>query len=273
MSSSHPSTSSAETSERVREQTAPSIAMRVYSLFWWTGFAIFTCAMFAVTLALSPLLLFDRRQRIFHVMTTCVWGWGVYKFNPFWSLRVEGRDKLPWDGRAVYIPNHDSLADILVLGALFRPFKFVSKASILSVPVLGWGMRLLRYITVVRGNRESVLRMFERCRETLDEGVPIVIFPEGTRSPDGGVLPFKPGAFQLAVETESPVYPIVLGGTRDALPKHGLIAPLRSEVRVRVLDPVDPAPFGDDHEALSSHVRTIIMREKTKLLQEMGRVD
>lgn len=251
-------------------QQSPSLAMRLYAAIWWICFAFFTFFMFVMVCVLTiPTLLFDRRARIIHVLTTCVWGWSVYAFNPFWSIRVEGRDKLPWNERGLFVANHDSLADILVMGALFRPYKFVSKESVFKVPALGWAMTLLGYVPLRRGDRESVLEMLERCRTWLERDVPIAMFPEGTRSPDGVVQKFKDGAFQLSVETGSPVYPIVLAGTRDALPKHGLIAPLRSHVRVKVLDPVHPDEFQGNVDALREHVRTVIVSEKARLTERL----
>ena len=245
------------------------LGMRLYAVVWWICFASFTCAMFVWTLIASVTVLVDRRRRWFHLLTVCFWGWAVYAFNPFWSLRVEGREKLPMDGRAVLVPNHDSLADILVCGALFRPFKFVSKESVFKVPVLGWAMRMLRYIPLRRGERASVTAMMQMCRETLRSEHPVLLFPEGTRSEDGVVRPFKDGAFQLAVETDSPVYPIILAGTRDALPKHGFVAPLESHVRMRVLDPVYPAEFGHNVDRLRDHVRTVIVAEKQRLTAQL----
>lgn len=260
-------TSSIITSEEVRPQHG--LGMRLYAVLWWVSFATFTCAMFVWTWVAFLTVLFDRRRRWFHLLTVCFWGWAVYAFNPFWSLRVEGREKLPMDGRGVLVPNHDSLADILVCGALFRPFRFVSKRSVFSVPVMGWAMRMADYIPLVRGNKESVLAMFAACREALEAEIPILMFPEGTRSEDGLVRPFKDGAFQLAIDTDSPVYPIILAGTRDALPKHGFIAPLESHVRVRVLDPVYPQEFGHNLDRLREHVRTVIISEKQRLTAQL----
>lgn len=246
-------------------RTDPSLLMRLYGTIWWIGFALFTVLMFVWTLLLLPLVLVDRRRRLFHVFSVSFWGWAVYALNPFWSLEVVGRRKLPWDGRAVIVANHDSLADILVVAATFRPFKFVSKESVFRVPILGWAMRINGYIPLRRGDRESVLNMFRLCRGWLEREVPVLLFPEGTRSPDGAVLPFKDGAFQLAVDTDSPVHPVVLIGTRDTLPKHGILPPLRSHVRVRVLDPVHPSQFDGDMAALRDHVRAVIVKEKARL--------
>lgn len=261
-------TSSLVTTDEDRPQYG--LGMKLYAIVWWVTFAVFTCLMFVWTWFAFLTVLVDKRRRWFHLLTISFWGWAVYAFNPFWSLRVEGREKIPMDGRAVLVPNHDSLADVLVCSALFRPFKFVSKASVFRVPVLGWGMRMAAYIPLVRGSKESILEMLQMCRDTLNSEHPILIFPEGTRSEDGAVRPFKDGAFQLAIETDSPIYPIILAGTRNALPKHGFVAPLESHVRMRVLDPVYPHEFGHNLDRLRDHVRTVIVSEKQRLMAQVA---
>lgn len=259
----HSTDTSVSTRDEQRRES-PSLGMRLYATIWWSSFAVFTAFMFFMVVMILPTMIFDRRRRILHVVTTCFWGWAVYAFNPFWSLKVEGRNKLPFTERAVLVANHDSLADILVCGALFRPFKFVSKESVFKVPFLGWGMTLNEYIPLRRGDKESIRKMYERSLGWLEREVPVLLYPEGTRSPDGQVQQFKDGAFKLAIEAQAPIYPVVLAGTRDALPKHGLIAPLESHVRVKVLDPVYPEEFHNNLEALREHVRTVIIAEKAR---------
>lgn len=235
----------------------------LYAVVWWVCFAAFTSVMWIWTCFAYTTVLFDRRARWFHLLSVCVWGWGTYMLNPFWSFKVEGRDKLPWDGRAVLTPNHDGAADIPVCAALFRPFRFVSKREVFSAPILGWAMRMAKYIPLRRGDRDSVLEMLQSCRDSLNEEVPVLLFPEGTRSTDGTVRPFKDGPFQLAVETDSPVFPIILAGTQDiSVARRGLLPPLRVKVRVKVLDPVYPAEFDYDVDRLRNHVRTVIVAEK-----------
>src|SRR5690606_18816698 len=185
--------------------------------------------------------------------------------NPGWKLRIEGRERLPWRGPAVIVANHQSLGDILILYALYRPFKWVSKASVFKVPFLGWNMRMNGYVGLVRGNKESIIRMMADCERWLDRGVPVLIFPEGTRSPDQNVQPFKDGAFRLAVKRNVPVIPIAITGSADTLPKHGLVVALRSRCVVRVLEPVDPAEFGGDVERLREAVRDRIIDAKRDL--------
>jgi 1-acyl-sn-glycerol-3-phosphate acyltransferase len=181
---------------------------------------------------------------------------------------VDGRQHLPWRGAAVLVSNHASLADILVLFGLWRPFKWVSKASNFGIPFIGWNMRLNRYVSLVRGDKESIARMVRACEEWLDRGVPVLLFPEGTRSPDGEVRAFKDGAFRMAIGRQVPVIPIALSGTGDVLPKHGWVMRGTARCRVRVLPPVDPRTFAGDVPAFREHVRDLIVAEKARLDQE-----
>ena len=241
-------------------------ALRVaFAALWWLVFALVNLVMFiGATLSFLLTVPFDRRRIIQHLYS-CFWAQIMFYLNPLWRLRIEGRRKLPWHGPAVLVANHESLGDILVLFGLYRPFKWVSKAAVFRTPLLGWNMRYNGYVPLVRGNKESIIEMNRRCRAWLDAGVPVLLFPEGTRSPDGEVRRFKDGAFRLAIEAGCPVYPIALTGTADTLPKHGLLVKLRADCRVRVLDPVDPGEFGEDVDALRDHVRESIIAEKQRL--------
>lgn len=108
--------------------------------------------------------------------------------------RVEGAENLP-DGACVYAPNHSSFLDILTLtGFVPRPFKYVSKASILQIPFIGWPMQLAEHIPLQQSSRRSQLETFKLSVESLESGNSIVAFPEGGRSDDGALQPFKRGA-------------------------------------------------------------------------------
>lgn len=238
---------------------------QILSVLFW-AFLCLSCipAFIGAVLIWLVTLPFDRNGRVLHLYS-CGWAQLYFWVNPWWKLRIEGREKLPWNGAAVIAANHESLADILVLFGLYRPYKWVSKQSVFKVPLIGWNMRLNRYVGLVRGNKESILKMLADCEYWLDRGVPVLIFPEGTRSSDGQVKPFKDGAFHLAVRKKCPVYPVVLTGTARSLPKHGFVLRETADCRVRVLDPVDPAQFGGDVERLREHVRTLIVDEKARM--------
>lgn len=240
--------------------------MRVaYSLAFWAFFGVSSAVYFCVALALFVVTYpVDRDRRALHLFS-CFWAQTYFYVNPRWRLRVEGRARLPWRGPAVLVANHLSLGDVLVLFGLYRPFKWVSKASVFRAPFLGWNMTLNGYVPLVRGDRESVARMMAACERWLARGVPVLLFPEGTRSEDGSVRPFKDGAFLLAVRTGAPVYPIVLTGTSRTLPKHGFVLDTSADCVVRVLPPVDPAAFHGDAAALRDHVRAAIIAEKARI--------
>lgn len=241
----------------------------IFSALFWTFFAASCVPLFAGALALWLVTLpFDRDRRALHLYS-CFWAQLYFYVNPLWRLRVEGRERLPWRGGAVIVSNHASIGDILVLFGLYRPFKWVSKASNFNLPFLGWNMRLNRYVPLVRGDAQSVKAMLAACEEWLRRGVPVLMFPEGTRSPDGEVKAFKEGAFRLALSTGCPIIPVALSGTAEVVPKHGWILRRPADCRVRVLEPVDPKGFGGDVERLRDEVRGRIVAAKAELDAEM----
>jgi 1-acyl-sn-glycerol-3-phosphate acyltransferase len=230
--------------------------MRVFSITFWAFIVVSCVPLFALALVLFVLTLpFDRRRVVLHLYS-CFWAAFYLYVNPIWRVRVTGRDKLPWRGPAVIVANHASLIDILVLFALYRPFKWVSKASVFKVPLVGWNMTLNDYVPLVRGSKPSIVKMMEACREHLRRGSPVLIFPEGTRTKTGELQAFKDGAFRLAAEMRCPIVPIAVHGTGDALPKHGLVLRQRMRAAVEVLDPI---PAGDlDADALRDAARAAI---------------
>ncbi|MCA9539181.1 MAG: 1-acyl-sn-glycerol-3-phosphate acyltransferase [Myxococcales bacterium] len=234
---------------------------RLLSTAFWFFILISSLVLFpTAALIFVTTALFDRRLVVLHRFT-CFWA-SIYTWmNPAWRVKVEGREFIDPRETYVMVANHLSLLDILVLFRLFRHFKWVSKIENFRVPLVGWNMRLNRYIPLVRGDRESVMKMLELCRRTLLSGSSIMMFPEGTRSADGRLKAFKPGAFQLALETGRPILPIALTGTADALPKKGYVLRGSHSIRVRVLAPIAQAAFaGETPASLAEKVRDVIAR-------------
>jgi 1-acyl-sn-glycerol-3-phosphate acyltransferase len=217
--------------------------LAVFSVLYWIFFALTLPFSFAIAVLLFVVTApFDRRRVLLHLFT-CWWAYFYVLANPLWRCRVIGRDRLPWKGPAVIVVNHLSLVDILVLHGLFRPFKWVSKASNFRIPFLGWNMALNGYVPITRGAADSARRMLARCRELLAKGCPVLFFPEGTRSANGELQPFKDGAFRLAKETGVPVIPVAMSGTYETLPKHGIVLRNRMDAVIEVLEPIDPAGY------------------------------
>lgn len=174
--------------------------------------------------------------------------------NPLWRFRVTGT--LPANPRNpfVVVSNHESFVDILLISHLPWEMKWLSKVEILRIPVLGWDMRLAGDVPVERGTARSAAKAMRRCREILAQHVSVIIFPEGTRSPTGEMLPFKDGAFRLAIDAAVPILPLVVRGTRTALPKHGWRFG-RSDAEVRVLEPIETTGLRSaDVESLKERV-------------------
>jgi 1-acyl-sn-glycerol-3-phosphate acyltransferase len=231
--------------------------VRALSLAYWTLIGVTCPVFFAGALVVFALTApFDRRRVALHLYSSA-WASFYVRVNPLWTLRVTGRERLPRRGAAVLVANHASLIDILVLFDLFRPYKWVSKASNFRLPFVGWNMRLNDYVPLRRGDRDSVLEMLAHCGRHLESGSPILMFPEGTRSADGALKTFKDGAFELAVTHGVPVIPIAVHGTAAALPKHGLVLEQHVDARIEVLEPIAP---GTDAAALRDTARERIAR-------------
>jgi 1-acyl-sn-glycerol-3-phosphate acyltransferase len=182
-------------------------------------------------------VLFDRRLVLLHLFTS-FWASLYLWVVPSWSISIKGRDKIKKDRTYLVVSNHQSQLDILAAFNLFFHFKWVSKAEIFKLPMIGWNMSLNRYIKLKRGVGESVRKMIIHCEKTLAQGSSIYFFPEGTRSRTGLLKPFKTGAFSLAHKTRTPILPIVINGTKNALPKHSLNFHGRHAITIEVLDEI-----------------------------------
>jgi len=185
--------------------------------------------------------------------------------NPLWRFRTSGTP--PPDPRRPYVvvSNHESFADILLISHLPWEMKWLSKAELFKVPVLGWLMRLAGDVPVRRGEGRSAVEALQRCRSVLKNKVSVMIFPEGTRSPTADMLPFKDGAFRLAIDTGVPILPLAVSGTGTALPKHGWRFG-RSVAEVRVLEPIETTGLTvKDVPALRDRVRARILEARDAL--------
>jgi 1-acyl-sn-glycerol-3-phosphate acyltransferase len=188
--------------------------------------------------------------------------------NPLWRFRYSGT--MPQNPRHPYVvvSNHESFADILLISHLPWEMKWLSKAELFRIPIMGWMMWLAGDIPVKRGFGPSAVEAMERCRKALRQRVSVMIFPEGTRSKTAELLPFKDGAFRLAIEAGVPILPLALSGTGTALPKHGWRFG-RSAAHLRVLEPVDTAGLTlSDVPALKARVRDLIVRTRDSLAAE-----
>ncbi len=240
----------------------------IRSLLVWLIIAGTIIILFPFSLLLWLLLYpFDQKRNVIHwclVYQCCL----ITKLVPIWNVIVEGREKADRNTPYVIISNHQSTLDILILNCLRYRWKWISKIENSRVPFLSWYMVMAKYIYVDRGNKDSKALMMEQCAENLRNGISILMFPEGTRSLDGKIAPFKLGAFQLALMTDKSILPVVIDGTGGVLPKHGLIFSGSNKLKISVLDPVHPGTFGTANpEELASNFRNM-MADELKKIQE-----
>ncbi|HSP95388.1 MAG TPA: lysophospholipid acyltransferase family protein [Thermoanaerobaculia bacterium] len=179
--------------------------------------------------------------------------------NPFWKFRIV--DSVHPDPRRpfVFVANHSSSTDVFLIARLPWEMKWLSKRSIMQIPLLGWQMRTAGDVPVIRGNKESARHAMEELRRWLDRRVSVFFFPEGTRSA-GALGRFREGAFRLAIEAGVDVVPLALAGTEAGLPKHSIVfAP--TTATLTVLPPVSTAGLAaSDASRLAETVRGAIAR-------------
>jgi len=192
------------------------------------------------------------------------------RLNPLWKFETAGtfiRDpRRPY----VAVSNHESWADIFLISHLPWEMKWMAKDVLFRVPCLGWMMRMAGDISLTRGERTSAAKAMLAARERLRKRVSVMIFPEGTRSRGGELLPFKDGAFRLALETGAPILPIVVAGTREAMAK-GSFRFQRARARVKVLDPIDTTGLTmADVASLRDRTRQVIDEARLVLARELA---
>jgi 1-acyl-sn-glycerol-3-phosphate acyltransferase len=229
-------------------------------------------ALIVVALPVQALLLlvsapFDR-NRVLPGRFLRIVGVLISKTFPPWRLRVEGR----WPGKGPYVvvANHQSILDILLLSRMPREMKWVAKEELFRTPWVGWMLRMSGDIAIRRGDAESGGEALARAKAYLARGMSVMIFPEGTRSARGTLLPFKSGAFRLAIEAGVPVLPVAVHGTARGMPKGGpWVNPCRAVARL--LEPIEVSGYAPDQAVrLRDAVRARIDAELPSLRAATG---
>jgi 1-acyl-sn-glycerol-3-phosphate acyltransferase len=237
------------------------------SVWTWLEIGVVTLLGFFVQLALALLTVpFDRRRLVAGRAFRLV-GVVAARLTPFWHFSVVGPTP-PVAGRTVVVSNHASQADPFLISHLPWEMKWLAKASLFRIPVVGWMMWLAGDVPVRRGDSASGKDAMAGCARWLERGVPVMVFPEGTRSEDGALLPFKDGAFRLAIEAGADLLPVAVHGTHAALPKHSWRFQ-KAEARVTVGTPLSTKGLTlADVETLKAMARAQVeqLRERLRAL-------
>ena len=226
------------------------------------SYFIFDPLIWAYTLVLGIISLvcslFDRDGRIQHNLAR-LWSWLIMKtiLSP---VTVTGMEKVNGSRPRVYAVTHASALDIPIL-YVNLPFQFriIFKSELLSYPIVGWHLKRSGQVCINQQNPALSIGAIKSALKSLRSGMPLVIFPEGGRSPSGEILPFLPGAFFLAIKAQADIIPIALVGTFDLLPMNTYHIKSRP-LEMRVGQPIPTAGLTlRDTEAVSARVRAVIV--------------
>ncbi|MFA5159385.1 MAG: lysophospholipid acyltransferase family protein [Candidatus Omnitrophota bacterium] len=227
------------------------------SVFFWASCVFLIALLYLVQLILLIFCgSFDKQRRILH--RQCFW-WSsaVIGLSPYWKLKVNGLGNADPKRTYVIVANHQSLADIVVLYQLRLQFKWVAKESLFSIPFLGWCLGLCKHISLKRKDHGSIRDVFREAIGYLRAGMSVLFFPEGTRSETDTMNSFQNGAFKLAISEKIPILPVVISGTRNAIPKGGWVMRSRVFCNLTVLEPIETAHLQhSDFPRLSEIVRS-----------------
>lgn len=228
---------------------------RLLSAVIWIFGVFLTVILYLVMLFFTIVLYpFDRRRKVAHAQ--CYW-WSdiLINFNPTWKMDISGLENIDKKKAYVIVANHQSLADIIVLYQIKTQFKWVAKESLFKVPFLGWCMSLAKHIKLERGKLSSIKKVYREAAGWLKQDMSVLFFPEGTRSETDEMNEFQNGAFKLAIKEKKEVLPILIKGTRDAIPKHGRQFSKNIHCVLKVLQPVDTSGLAPgDFESLRDTV-------------------
>jgi len=229
------------------------------TLFAW-GICFFSTVILGTVAIL--LSLFDPSGNIPHLVARL---WGKIQLGTTGTrVKIRGLGNLDPQKSYILVSNHQSNFDIFtLLGYLPIQFRWIAKAELFRLPFLGWAMSRIGYIPIERDSPKKAYRSMLQAAEKVRKSVSVMIFPEGTRSPDGNLQPFKKGLFLIALKSQAPILPIAIRGTGKIMQKGGWrIHP--GKVDIIIAPPIETAGMPPEREGeLSDRVRNTLMKYLT----------
>jgi len=203
-------------------------------------------------------------------------GNGAHLVGRFWArsilflsgvkVSVRGLEHIAPGGPYLYMANHQSMFDILsLLAYLPVQFRWLAKKELFHIPVFGYAMARAGYVSIDRSDRRAAHKSLLEAAQRIAGGVSVVIFPEGSRSMDGQIQPFKAGGFHLAIRSGRPIVPVVICGAREVMPK-GKLRIRPGHISVSINAPVDTASRKDKGKKdLMESIRSIMKKDLERL--------
>src|SRR3990172_2779248 len=219
-------------------------------LVWIIGLPVTIILFIFVILSLT----FDRSGNAIHSIGR-LWS-RILLFLIGVTVEIKGTENLLQDGPQILASNHQGAFDILALQAFIpMQFRWVAKKSLFKIPIVGWSMSLAGYIGIERERASSAYKSIEAAAERIKNGTSVLIFPEGTRSNTGKLLPFKRGGFLLAVKSGAPVVPLSIQGSTGIM-RRGSLLIRPGKIKIAIGRPIHTAVA--DEKALMAGVRQAI---------------
>ena len=234
------------------------------TVFVWSCIVVFTLVLGALAFLTFP---FDRKGKVVHLYAR-LWGWLILLANGV-KVRVRGVGNIDPQRPYIYMCNHMSSFDIFALLAYLPvQFRWLAKVELFRIPILGWAMSTAGYISLDRSERKKAYKSMETAAQKIREGTSVVIFPEGSRSPDGSLQPFMKGGFTLAIKAGVPIVPIAIEGTWKIMPKDTLRI-RKGEIGIVIDRPIETRGLTmKDREKLMRQVQERIQTNLAALVKE-----
>jgi 1-acyl-sn-glycerol-3-phosphate acyltransferase len=238
---------------------------RMLRFIFLNGFiAIFTIVWILYGLVLS---IFDRSGRIMHLKCAVPWA-KVILWVCGVRVKVNGKVHDEGDRPGIYMSNHQGIFDIFtLLACLPVDFKFVLKQELMKIPLFGFALKRARYISIDRENPRLAVKSMNEAAEKIRNGTSVLIFPEGTRSVDGQLLPFKRGGFHLALKAACDVVPISIVGSHLIVPK-GSLRIKKGKIVMNIGEPIPVEGYSKkDTVQLMARVRDAMTNQMKESLE------
>ena len=180
------------------------------------------------------------------------------------TVVVHGAEHISTGNGTVYASNHVSWFDVFAIASVLPRYTFVAKAELRKIPIFGWGAEGAGVVFLARENRKSAFEAYQLVAQKIQNGLNVVVFPEGTRGREYALRPFKKGPFVLAIAAGAPVVPIVVYGAREVMHK-GSFRVKAATVHVHLLEPVTTTGYDYDHR---HELMRVVSDRMEKLLRE-----
>lgn len=235
----------------------------IFSILLWIYWAICIISCFLMVFIVYLLTaLFDRYNRIPNKLVQWL-AWVMMKANPGWKITVQGADRRKIAKPTIVIANHRSFLDMPLMYLLPWRMKWVAKNDLFKIPIFGWIIYMTGHLGIDRASARSA-RKLDKLVEPIRQGIPAMIFPEGTRHTSTELGRFKNGAFRLAKRYGFQILPVAIYGSDKAMPPGSWKIAPKQTFTVSVLEPI-PSDRFESKEELRQHAHSMLHREMKRL--------